>query len=829
MAVPKIIREEEAVLLVTGLLKYPLSPMTLQEMALLDGPPSPSDALIPACERLSLAPFLSPSTPKPEMSSPVPANPMVEQGSDEPSTHNVLEVVAPTSLTTIDPSWESLPKIQEVTTPSIIEFRSYEKEELDPSTGFLTRTRVIYPVVILKENNNPCISVLPLSATIGQVNSFESCPLTSEPDDADGKFATTTTPHDPPTPTTGMDPGTSSSGTPPEDVIALNDVVLPACLTPVFVSDALPVSPMSNSTRITTPRLLTPSADAPRDNQSTLVPLQKTPPSSRVEEAVEEEGQFDNVEVKEIDKLSKLHPSEQPLPSSPSPSPVPSPSSLSLVDRMVEHILQRKPQVSETNIRSKTPDKVATTMSPTGVPLYSPVQDHDNLSPMDTSTQEVPPNVLDPSGCDDPSAELPPLKYIPLPPNAGRGTLIKQLFAPRGAFAAPSMVCPSPMQAPPSAVGTTSGLSSLPPLLSPTYIRPMTIEPRSSRSPPPLAMPIQAALDQVTSPQWKQTPCSSPPIPENLSLPKPYSVPLPRTSPVTPVLDKPVTESIPSPVDSENDLPLNSIPVAELLNAHLSKDVSLMPIFISGPGFQGMATKLLVSTPKQPRRRYGCSCNQRRRAAHARAREELVRQLQNAADNRFCDWLGLPNVTTDEEVASLLAHLSTERSTHAPTVHTPLGLTSPSHLYRSPLPPNNEHMSKYDVESEWMDSASDDDQGLSPSPGVQSHSSAFRPIKPRTVCATGPATSDTSPLSRVEGQPSCDGQVLHAPLGKCVEGHPHCDWELDLRNHPHPQKYARSVAPSVATFEFTDVRSREPYVYDRAPTPLRLRCAKALV
>ncbi len=342
MAVPKITREEEAVLLTTGLLKYPLSPMTLQEMALLDGPPSPSDALIPACERLSLAPFLGPSTPKPEMSSPVPANPVVEQGSNEPPTHDVPEVVAPTSLATIDPSWESLPKIQEVTTPSIIEFQSYEKEELDPSTGFLTRTCVIYPVVILKEN--PCISVPPLSATIGQVNSFESCPPTSEPDDANGKFATTTTPCDPPTPTTGMDPGTSSSGTPPEDVIALNDVVSPACPTPVFVSDALPVSSTSSSTRIMTPCLLTSLADALRDNQSTLVPSQMTPPSSCVEEAVEEEGQFDDVEVKEIDELSKLHPSEQPLPSSLSPSPAPSPSSLSLVDWMVEHILQRKPQ-----------------------------------------------------------------------------------------------------------------------------------------------------------------------------------------------------------------------------------------------------------------------------------------------------------------------------------------------------------------------------------------------------------------------------------------------------------------------------------------------------
>ncbi len=183
----------------------------------------------------------------------------------------------------------------------------------------------------------------------------------------------------------------------------------------------------------------------------------------------------------------------------------------------------------------------------------------------------------------------------------------------------------------------------------------------------------------------------------------------------------------------------------------------------------------------------------------------------------------------DEEVANLLDHLSTECLTCAPAVHTPPGLASPSHLYRSPLPPNDEHMSKYDVESEWMDSASDEDQGQSPSPSVPSHSSTFRPIKPHAVCATGPAASATSPLSRVEGQPSCDGQVLHAPLRKRIEGHPHCDRELDLRDHPHPQKYARSIAPSVATFEFMDVCSREPYVYDRAPTPSRLRCVKTPV
>ena len=470
MAVPKITREEEAVLLATGLLKYPMSPMTFQEMALLDGPPSPSDALIPACEHLSLAPFLGPSTPKPELSSPVPADPVVEHGSDETPTHDVPEAVAPISLATIDPYWESLPKVQEIVTPSIIEFQSYEKEELDPSTGFLTRIRIIYPVVTPKDNDDPCILVPPILATTGQVNSLESCPPTSEPDDADRRSAMITTPRDPPMLTATTDPEAPSSEMLPKDVTTHNDVVLLECPMPVPTSGTLSISPTSFSL-------------------------------SHAEEIAEEEGQFDDAEVPKVDELLKLQPSEQPLPSSPSPSPSPSPSSLSLVDRMVEHILQKKPQVSEANMRSETTDEVVTAVSPTGVPPYSPVQDHDDVSSMDTSAQEGSPNVLDPSGCDGPPAELPPLKYIPLPPNAGRGTLIKQLFAPRGAFAAPLMVCPSPTQAQPSAVRTTPGLPSLPPLLSPTYIRPMTIEPHLSCSPPPLATPIQAALDQVTSPQ----------------------------------------------------------------------------------------------------------------------------------------------------------------------------------------------------------------------------------------------------------------------------------------------------------------------------------------
>ena len=125
-----------------------------------------------------------------------------------------------------------------------------------------------------------------------------------------------------------------------------------------------------------------------------------------------------------------------------------------------------------------------------------------------------------------------------------------------------------------------------------------------------------------------------------------------------------------------------------------------------------------------------------------------------------------------------------------------------------------------------MDSESEKETDRSPSPCVlSSSSSAFRPVQPQPVYATGPATSSISPpVSHVEGQPSCDGQVLHAPLGKHVEGHSHCDRELDLRDHPHPQKYARSVAPLVAMFEFTDVQSREPYMFDCTPTPARLRC-----
>ncbi len=125
-----------------------------------------------------------------------------------------------------------------------------------------------------------------------------------------------------------------------------------------------------------------------------------------------------------------------------------------------------------------------------------------------------------------------------------------------------------------------------------------------SSSPLPVNTPMQAVLDRVTLPQQKSSIFADQPIPKDLTLLKPYSVPLPlpRTSPVTPVLDEMPVEPVPLPMDSENDLPLNSIPMAELLNAHLPEDTSLMPIIISGPGLKesGTAMKLLVSAPKLP-------------------------------------------------------------------------------------------------------------------------------------------------------------------------------------------------------------------------------------
>ena len=234
--------------------------------------------------------------------------------------------------------------------------------------------------------------------------------------------------------------------------------------------------------------------------------------------------------------------------------------------------------------------------------------------------------------------------------------------------------------------------------------------------------------------------------------------------------------------------------------------------------------KLLMSAPKMPRHRYSWSWNQRRRATHAKAHEQLVKELEKAADNHFYDWLEAKDEATDIEVADILVGVPMVQAPQDdPAVWSPPGLSSPTHLYQSPLPPVDEEVNKYDVESEWMDSESENEMDQSPSPFVSSPSAFQLVVRPQAMYVTGPATSTVlPPLSRVEGQPSCDGQVPHAPLGKCVEGHSHLGKEQDLRDHPHLQKYARSIAPSVAMFEFTNVRSREPHMFDCAPMPTQL-------
>ncbi len=200
MAIPKITRQEEQVLLSTGLLDFPLSPLTLQETALLDGPSSPSDCLIPACEKLSLTPFTGSVSPKLILSPSVPAAPSDKLGSDVLPSHEVPDIIAPKSLAQVHPHWETLPQVREVTAPATIEFKSHKKEELDPVTGKIVRTRVIYPIIIPKEKESTCISVPPLSEAKGQLNSLVPSPLAVKPVNIDSNTSTITTPRGPPTP-----------------------------------------------------------------------------------------------------------------------------------------------------------------------------------------------------------------------------------------------------------------------------------------------------------------------------------------------------------------------------------------------------------------------------------------------------------------------------------------------------------------------------------------------------------------------------------------------------------------------------------------------------
>ena len=116
--------------------------------------------------------------------------------------------------------------------------------------------------------------------------------------------------------------------------------------------------------------------------------------------------------------------------------------------------------------RSASPDTVAATVSFPEAPQCSSDQGLDDLpSALKTSSpSDVKP--MEPS----------PLKHTQLPPNAGQGTLIKQLFAPHGAFAAPRMVCPPPASMESTKAYTAPGPLLLPSLLPRSYIRPMTMD-----------------------------------------------------------------------------------------------------------------------------------------------------------------------------------------------------------------------------------------------------------------------------------------------------------------------------------------------------------------
>ncbi len=135
---------------------------------------------------------------------------------------------------------------------------------------------------------------------------------------------------------------------------------------------------------------------------------------------------------------------------------------------MVQRILGTKRLACGTSIRDTSPDAVAAAAAVNHLEalLYLEKQGLDDATPVDTLIQGDSPSALKNSSPNHVQPmELLPLKYIQLPPNAGRGTLIKQLFAPHGAFAAPRMVCPPPVPRESTKACTASGPLSLPLLL----------------------------------------------------------------------------------------------------------------------------------------------------------------------------------------------------------------------------------------------------------------------------------------------------------------------------------------------------------------------------
>ncbi len=176
---------------------------------------------------------------------------------------------------------------------------------------------------------------------------------------------------------------------------------------------------------------------------------QTSPRDSLLDEGCDgEEGQFDDAEEGEPCTPQRLHPSEQPLPPSPSPSPTPSPVP-SQVNQLVQCILELKravavsPDAVDAKVVADLPE----------APSCSEGRGSVNETPMDISNQGEKPNA---SHVRSDTVR---------PPNVRRGTVVKQLFAPRGAFAAPQVVCPPPVARQHAKELTALEPSALPPLL----------------------------------------------------------------------------------------------------------------------------------------------------------------------------------------------------------------------------------------------------------------------------------------------------------------------------------------------------------------------------
>ncbi len=412
-----------------------------------------------------------------------------------------------------------MPHVREVSSPATIKFQSHEIEELNPETGKIIRTRVIFPIIIPKEKE-ACISVPPLSAAKGQLNSLAPSPLATKSVDGNTSMITTLRGLPMPLSMPSADWVTPvPAATPTRDVTDSDDVRPSPPRTPMPPRWTPLTAPM--------PPIPSPVCDFRSSREETPIGLQADPSASTRPSSVSprpfpevtrqasprdcegEEGQFDDAEEGEPCTLQRLHPSEQPLPPTPSPSPMPSPAS-SQVDLMVQRILELKrfvaasPDVADTNVAADLPE----------APLRLEGQGSTNETPMDTSVQG-----------EEPNARLVNVR----PPNIGRGTVIKQLFAPRGACTAPSTVCPPPVARKHAKELTALEPSTLPPLLPRMYIRPMTMD--CGRLSPPSPAPtsvdsqdtkLQAALDQVTPAQARlSTFADADRQPTELTLPKP--------------------------------------------------------------------------------------------------------------------------------------------------------------------------------------------------------------------------------------------------------------------------------------------------------------------